>query len=305
MALALHKAFERLQPQSTDHWNFADAFLRLDTLIERAKADGPGDPDPEPSSGLVRRAADRALVDRLQPMVERAARLAADEALIDVGAALDAIRDALRFLAARVENLEDVARRRARPIDGLAWLVDPVPLEPWVEATVAYLSAARLPGASILHGECGDGALAGALVRSGYSVVGVEPRGALAWEAATAGVSIEVSSVAEALGSTPSRSLGALVLSGVVDRSTVEENVGLLELVADRLTEGGSLVIIAEGTGSWPTRWSPAAQDLVAGRPLSPEAWEVLLRRHGLVDLDVLAPSRGDLGSFALAGHLP
>jgi hypothetical protein len=84
----------------------------------------------------------------------------------------------------------------------------------------------------------------------------------------------------------------------VVDRLPVEELVALVETAVERLAAGAPLVVV----GTRPETadgWDPVARDLLPGRPLHPETWEVLLARAGFVEVGRLEPLPG--GSATLA----
>ena len=96
----------------------------------------------------------------------------------------------------------------------------------------------------MVHGECGDGELALALMAAGLPC-GAEPRRAVAWRAAERGVDVHLGPVPRSCWpSVPAGTLGGVVLSGVVDRLTVEDLVALLALATDRLGEGAPLVVV-------------------------------------------------------------
>jgi hypothetical protein len=285
----LAAAFRRLRPQGTDRWNFSDAFGRLEKV---SVPDPPPPPPPPPpaSKGAVRDAADRHVLSRIEPWIAaRAATAAGDATREELGKGLGAVREgfaavveALRFVAARVEDLEGRRDRRNDPVDGLAWLVEPPATDEWTATAVEWIGAAEGP---VVVGECGSGALALALAEAGAVVRVAEPRGAVAWGAGEAGLDVHVGPVGELVGSCPSGSLGGIVLAGVVDRVPVDEQVGLLATATDRLAAGGALMIIGTRPAVVDERWGTVARDLVPGRPLHPETWEVLLARAGYADV--------------------
>ncbi len=297
---ALRASFRRLRPQGSDHWNFADAFQRLEVSVGEAETDEESE-EHWASPGKLRQVADRVILERLEPMVEQAARRASREHLGSVHASLSATRDALRFLAARVEALEEMAGRRSDPVDGLAWLLEPPAIGHWGEPVARYLGdAGSGEGAEILHSGCGDGALASTIADSGFAVAGAEPRGSVAWQAAERGFTIRVGSTEEALTSRPRGSLGGLVLSGVVDRSSVDRILGLISLAAERLSPGAPLVVISERPEAWADRWGSPARDLLPGRPLAPETWHLLLGRSAFGEVADLGAAQ-ESATFALA----
>jgi hypothetical protein len=285
----LGAAFRRHRPQGTARWNFSDAFTRLEKV---AVPDPPSAPSPPPpvQRGAVREAADRHVLSRIEPWIAaRAASAAGDATREELRKGLGAVREgfaavveALRFLAARVEDLEGRRDRRDHPVDGMAWLVEPPATDEWAATAVEWMGASAGP---VVVGECGSGAVARALAGAGASVRAAEPRGAVAWEAGEIGLDVHVGSVRELLESFPSGSLGGVVLAGVVDRMPVDEQVGLLATATDRLDGGGALMVIGTRPEAVDERWGVVARDLVSGRPLHSETWEVLLARAGYTEV--------------------
>ncbi|MGO9458225.1 MAG: hypothetical protein ACLP62_14465 [Acidimicrobiales bacterium] len=318
----LSEVFRRHRPQGSARWNFSDAFGRLEALFgagRPASADRPPPavtlsrtPDASgPPTSFAHRVFDRTVADRLQRWIDEraaeAARGAAEEALgeglASVAGGFDATIEAFRFLAARVEGLEDSAAARRAPIDGLAWLVPPPDLVGWADPVSRWVAAHRAEGV-IVHGECGDGSLTAALAGLGLAVRGAEPRGAVAWDAAGLGVDVHVGPVGELLDSVGPGSLGGLVLSGVVDRLALEDLVALLETATDRLGEGAGLVVVSTSPDVAATGRDAVARDLVPGRPLHPETWALLLGRAGYEEVGPLAAPEGS-PTYAVTGRRP
>lgn len=225
---------------------------------------------------------------------------------------LGATREAFRFLAGRVAALEDASERSRIPVDATAWLAEPPDIDPWVEPVLSYLGAARRgePGTEnvtselpVVHVECGRGDLVRALGSAGLAASGIEPRGALAWSAAQRGVDVDIDEAEGGIGRTPVASLGGVVLSGVVDRRPVGDLVALLHLVGTRLQAGAPLIVVGSYPGTEATGWSATARDLLPGRPLHPETWELLLGRNGYEQITRLQPVGKDLQSYAIAGR--
>jgi hypothetical protein len=320
----LAEHFGDLAPQGAEEWNFADAFGRLRAMSEMPGVPGLGDearaemaarassPEP-PASGAARRAAGRLKAERLQPWVdelirEEAARIAAAavgpvrERLDD---SVDAVTEALRYLAARVEALEDAIAGHRRPVDGLFWLLPPVDLGDWVPAIVQHLEAASPPG-EVLHAECGNGDLVVALAAAGLEARGAEPRGTLALAAAERGAAVRFADASEVLAATAPGTLGALVLSGVTDRLVLGELVGLVRRALGRLAPGARLVVTSTGPDPALAGRDAVARDLLPGRPLHPETWELLLARAGCAGISGLTlPGGGGGPSFAISARGP
>jgi hypothetical protein len=318
----LVEAFHRLRPQGSARWNFSDAFGRLESLFGAGRSapsdvvatDGAAMRDADAArqpTSLAHRVFDRTVADRLQRWIDEraaeAARGAAEEVLgeglASVAGGFDATIEAFRFLAARVEGLEDSVGARRAPVDGMAWLVTPPDLSGWAGPVSRWVAANRAEGV-VVHGECGDGTLAAALVAEGLSVRGAEPRGAVAWDAAGHGVDVHLGSVEELLDSVGSGSLGGLILSGVVERLALDDLVHLLETVTDRLGEGAALVVVSTSPDAVATGWDAVARDLVPGRPLHPETWALLLGRAGYEEVGAL-DGPGGTTTYAVAGRRP
>ncbi|HUA96065.1 MAG TPA: hypothetical protein VMB82_11135, partial [Acidimicrobiales bacterium] len=185
-------------------------------------------------------------------------------------------------LGARVEQLEDAVARRSTPVDAVGALA-PTPTGSWVHPVADWLVDLG-PDGPVLHGECGGGELVVALAAAGIDARGVEPRGDTAWQAADQGVPVVVGELPDLLAVQAPGSLGGLVLSGVVDRVPIEELVALVEVSAARLAEGAPVVVVGTSPEA-AAGWDPAARDLLPGRPLHPETWELLLARAGFVDV--------------------
>lgn len=309
----LAEAFRRHRPQGSLRWNFSDAFTRLEQHVRRPPAAGGEGPAAGDRPGRGPATVGRAVSGRLGRWVDgraaAAARSAVDEALAEgrgATGATDAAVEAFRFLAARVEGLEDAGSRRLSPVEGMAWLVPSPALGGWAGPVARWVAGAHRSG-EVVHGECGAGELAVALVASGLSVRGAEPRGAVAWEAAERGVDVHVGPVEGLLASTAPGSLGGLVLSGVVDRLDLAGLVALLETATGRLADGAPLVVVSTAPGAVGTGWDAVARDLVPGRPLHPETWALLLSRAGYVEVGPLeGPDEGPgAATYALKGRRP
>jgi len=269
--------------------------------------------------GQARRLVRQHVVPRVEPWFEVRARRVSSEVLAAglhgmregtiepladrVDAGFEASVEAFRFLAARVDALEESAARRRAPVDGPAWLLEPTDLDPWIVPVADWL-ADRAGRGPVVHAECGTGGLLSALTGAGATAEGIEPRGPSAWTAAERGQSVELGSVAERLAARASKSLGGLVLSGVVDRLAVEDVVALVVLAADRLAPGAPLVVVSARPEVVASGWPAVARDLLPGRPLHPETWELLLARSGLGPVSRLEPE-GDPPSYGLTTRRP
>jgi len=332
----LQEAFTRMEPQGSAEWNFSVAFTQLKELIDEVERDisqgdgsaspwhvaddaiggdrrSPGDsPERRLHERAIRRAADP-LLGRLQPFIEARVSAAAAEAtrswltegLGGVDRELAQVLEALRFLSARVDTLARVVSRTAQPVDGLAWLVEPESLAVWAPTLVELFDHA---GGPLLHGECGSGELLAALGAQGVSGEGCEPRGGLALQAAERGLTVHVAGVAAHLAAVAPRSLGGLVLSGVVDRVALADQLDLLDAGTERLQKGAPLAVIGTHPSAIADRWSAVAQDLVPGRPMHPETWTLLLERAGYSGLEAFPSIPGSSkasGTYVVTGRRP
>ncbi len=318
----LHDAFGRLAPQGSLAWAYQSAYddLARQFGINRITAEGLDAPvPPGPSNGVGRRALEH-VAPRVESWIDArisaAAATATQRALADgrgdIEAGLASASEALRFLAARVEQLEADAARRRVPVDDMAELFDPFDVSDWTDAVVQWLASGR-PHGDVVHGECGDGELLAALSSAAIDAYGIEPRGS--WARATSGrdLRVHLADTAEYLRTLAPASIAGIVLSGVVDRIAVEDVVDLVELGASKLRVGAPIVVIGAGhlgVGGW----SPSARDLAPGRALSVETWDRLLRRAGCSEVHGLeAGARGDEASgvaraplgFAVAARWP
>ncbi|HZU78273.1 MAG TPA: hypothetical protein VE991_00030 [Acidimicrobiales bacterium] len=297
MTAELQAAFARHQPQGSLRWNFLDAYMRLEH--------GFGTPAPSnmPPSASTAAPAGRAL--RLRRFARRVLGLPpvdlADDVVRNVPRLVEAMAgvvEAFRFLSARVETMEATLARVATPLPDMARLVPSPDLAPWVDAVVSVVSAERA-ARDVVHTECGQGALLEGLSRAGVPAWGADPRGEEAALAIEAGHRAKVEEAAEALAQTPPASLGAVVLSGVVDRLDVAGLVALVGLAGDCLHDGGVLVVLARrvstgaGTGGGDAVKSPAEpgwSGLLPGRPLGVHDWTTLLEQSGFA-VEPLKPS--------------
>ena len=210
--------------------------------------------------------------------------------------------EAFRFLSARVATLEERLAYEDRPVDGAAWLVPARELGGWVEPVASHLLD-RSPGGTIVHADCGEGALLHTLVEGGADAHGVEPRGGVALRALEQGCVVTIGEASERLASSASGSLGGVVLSGVVDRLPLHAVPPLLADCRRSLALGAPLVVVFEAPLTVEQR-EPAARD-VAGRPLHRETWELLLDRSGFVDVSPVSGGAVEDGRVVLSAATP
>jgi hypothetical protein len=293
---ALHEAFQRLQPQGSDRWNFLAAFTHLGDRY------GPYQPG---ASGLSELLGSRDRPSRRPggPLARLRSDRAAPEEKSELEEAMAQVVEAFRFLASRVTQLEDRLAAQDHPLDGPSWLVPALELGPWVDPVAAHLTASA-PQGDLLHGDCGEGELLDALRAAGRTAVGVEPRGAVALRALERGHAVTLSEVFDAVAGRDAGSLGGLVLSGVVDRVPLHALLPLLSQARRALGLGAPLVIVASQP-ALADQWDTVARDVVPARPLHERTWEVLLERAGFVRVAPLSGAPGDPSRFAVAACTP
>jgi hypothetical protein len=295
-AAALQAAFDRLQPQGSDAWNFLGAFTHLGdrygpyqpgaSALSKLVDEGRGQSRPGGRMGRFRRPGGS----------EDGERSEVDEAMLWVV-------EAFRFLSGRVRSLEERLDREDRPVDGSAWLVPAQELATLVEPVAAHM-AAQTPGGVVVHGDCGDGALLRSLVTHGIRAQGVEPRGGVALGAIEQGSEVAINEVLDDLAARPEASVGGLVLSGVVDRLPLHTLLALLGQCRRTLAHGAPLVVVTTDPAAVAAVWDPTAADLVGGRPLHVGTWGVLLERAGFVDIGSVAGTEA-YGRAVVAASAP
>ncbi len=302
-AAALRAAFGRLQPQGSDAWNFLAAFTHLGDRY------GPYQPGASGLSELLDAPdrTQRGRAGRRGRMARRKGghdRETPDQEQTELEQAMAQVVEAFRFLSARVRTLEERLARQDRPVDGPSWLIPAEELGQWVDPVVAHI-VSTTPGGEVLHGDCGEGLLLSALHQAGVTALGVEPRGSLALRALERGQSVTINEVAEEVADRPPASLGGLVLSGAVDRLPLHALIALLSHSRRALTLGAPIVVVTTERSATEARWGTAALDLIDGRPLHAQTWQVLLERAGFVDV---APLRGKADGdarFAVSASTP
>jgi hypothetical protein len=277
---AVLDAFERLAPQGDLRWNVADALRRLEEP-HRSTVSGAapwtGLPDGVWERGRAAQAGRRLMGD----VTEAVATLLAEDARRVADAAtgvgddrFTAVADAFRYLVARVERLE--ARCDPAALASLAVPVaDPDPTA-WSGELAGWLAGGRGP---VVVGELGAHGLLAAAAAAGHGTVGVDPRGEVV-RAATGADTLVLGEVVDELGRRPAGSVAGVVLAGCVDRADLAGKVALLD-GADRVAgpDGTVVLLVAEPAG-WDDGLDVTARDLLPGRPLHPETWDLLVRRR-------------------------
>lgn len=236
---------------------------------------------------------------RLERMAELALRQASETAATKTQAGLDR--------AERLAAQSPIARRAMRAaapnsklagaggsnshgevVSNLALLADHDLIEHVLELVVVGAAG----GGTVLHAECGDGKLVELLVGRGLDAFGVDP--GLSDRRVSRGVRLVAGGALEYLGATSQGTLGAVVLTGIVDRLRPGGARALASLAATRLHPGGTVVVI--GTDPlFAVGTDPVASDLSWARPVHSVTWSHLFALAGLTELEV-APG-GDTGA--------
>lgn len=186
-----------------------------------------------------------------------------------------AITRAVRLLGRRVEALERDSPAPARLRSEARALGRGVDAG-WWEATV--VEAVRGTTGRVVHAECGDGALVARLAEAGLDAYGVDP----VEQSPPPGVEVRADEALAHLEALPDGALGAVVLSGCVDRLALGALVELADLAAAKVGPGGTVVVVSADPRGWERDRSPVEVDLAGGRPLRRETWCHLLEARGL-----------------------
>jgi hypothetical protein len=293
---ALRAAFARLAPQGSDEWNFMGAFTQLGDRY------GPYQPGASVLADLVKAPGRTGGRSSGRPGRRRGASPATEGEKSEVEEAMGPVVEALRFLAARISTVEARLAAQDVPVDGAAWLTPARELGEWVEPVAAHV-AARAPGGTVVHADCGEGGLLHALTAHGVDAFGIEPRGGVALRALERGNAVAIAEAHEHLAGLPSGVLGGIVLSGVVDRLPVHAVLPLLAECRRTMGAGAPIVVVSETAGA-PAPDAPAA-DLVSGHPLHEATWDLLLERAGFADVAPLSGGTPQDGRFARTAVTP
>jgi hypothetical protein len=302
---ALLDAFDRLAPQGSVQgvlqWGFDDAMRRLSSEDERGTWVEPWDGLPADlwQRGRGAKASERVLGDVIttlaQELTEYSQRIVDDvRRTIPVD---EAVFDALRYLEARVMQLEAVADPLGlRPAE----LPLPVPdASEWSAAVPDWLGDTG--GLPVVVGELGDRSVVDAVCAAGPEVDAVDPRATVAWglrDAATGRpgqLRVTVGDVVEHLGRLPVGQRSGVVLSGCLDRAPLSGKVQLVTAARDALASGGTLVLLVADQGAWDAGLEPTVRDLLPGRPFDPDTWVVVLGHLGLTATEVHRAAQGSV----------
>ena len=304
---ALLAAFDRLRPQGSLRWGFDDALRRVDRPDRPTAAEAvpwKGLPPDLWEHGRSARIGSRFVGDVTGVVAELMAEDARRVADAAVGALSGdrfvATWDALRYLSARVDELES----RVDPISAAPSELDlPVPdLHEWADSIAGWCPPVG-GRTAIVVGELADRSVLDALARGGRQVRGVDPNGVTIWEAFAALGGIEpdpgppdlvLDEMADHLAGLPAESAAAVVLAGCVDRLDLATKVALVGAARRVTAPGGSIVVLASDQQAWDEALPPPARDLLPGRPLHPLTWVWLLeQRAGAAGSQWHRPTRG------------
>jgi hypothetical protein len=193
---------------------------------------------------------------------------------------LHATARALRLLGDRLDDLErDAPSTTDRLLLELGTAVGrhlPPPGE-W-----AAFSRGHLPERGrVLHAECGDGWLVGALQAAGLDVYGADPDQHLVLAAPTGVVDLRVDGARDHLRALATGGLAGVILSNCVDRLPPAALVQLVDLALSRLAAEGRLVIISHHPEHWGKGQQTTLADLAGGQPWYPTTWLRVLAERG------------------------
>ncbi|MHB8440412.1 MAG: class I SAM-dependent methyltransferase [Acidimicrobiales bacterium] len=191
----------------------------------------------------------------------------------------------LHLLDERLRDAEDELDVM-RPDDALdgALLVPGADPGPYVGSIVDKL---RSVDGRVLHAECGDGAVLAALASARIDAYGIDPGTDAADSATLAGLDVRRDVALGHLDALAIGTLGAVILSGIVDRASLPERRRLLAAAERAVRPGGALCIIGTEPALWSGRVGPVVADLSPGSPLHAETWVHLLSQAGLPGAEV------------------
>jgi len=212
---------------------------------------------------------------------------------------------ALTVLDRRVSRLEAAVPATSERVVTELRSFDAEPLaEQWRQLAVDRVVEAK-PTGRVLHAECGDGAIVGALVAAGLDAYGIDPAHALLGDALKAGLDVRPDDALDHLRLAAPASLGGVVLSGIVERATASALIELADRAAEVVAPGGVVVVLSSTPEAWDAGRGPVAADLAAGRPLRAATWQHLFEVRSFAAIDVVEgePLPGAL--MPLPGDVP
>lgn len=202
-----------------------------------------------------------------------------------VGRALHMIDDELSSLKAQLDD-------QRVPSAGIVDSPLSVGPDPWW-STRAVEAVTERDG-RVLHAAARDGWLIAALLKIGVDAYGLEERHELISLVDTDKVDVREESLVEHLRCVAPGSIGALILTGVVESMSSGERERLLDLAVDALSYDGVIVVHSLTPSTWICEEMAPEADLAPGRPLWAKTWEYLLHRRGFDAKVETGPSSGD-----------
>src|SRR4051812_16447149 len=230
----------------------------------------------------------RPLVPQLKLVVRKAIGWYVRYIANQLSATMAGLSRALRLLGNRVDVLEASAPRLAADA---ALVTVGGDLSTWYDLVVAET---RAVSGRVLHAECGTGDLVAHLVEAGIDAYGLDRDDDVVLEAGARSLDVRAADVADHLKVLDPESLGAVVLSGCIDRLGLGAQIALADLASAKLAVGGRLIVLGTDPGAWGRAQSAVAADLAPGRPLHPETWLALLERRGFGEPSVHEGPAGD-----------
>lgn len=190
----------------------------------------------------------------------------------------------LRATEQRITRLEN----DSRAIEIMADFVDPVSdAEPGLAAAVADQMSQCDGTVAVMS--CGAGQIVAALTQAGITAHGVDESADAVAAGMHQGIDLRVTTPMEHLGKIADNSLGALVLTGFVERCTPVEIVHLIDEALRAVMVAGHVVVATAD----PADRAPHEAELLRGAGLSPQAWAQLLqKRDCFVELSAVTGSR-------------
>jgi len=278
---AVLDAFDRMSPQGSLQWDFDAAFRRF--------ADGgTGLPPPRQWQGAPgdlwdrgrgAKAGERMMGDVISVLANHLAEDSRAVVADATAATAEAIWDAFRLLAGRVEQLE--AQAIGLGVEpGLLALPD-LDASEWVRELDGWLPAST-PASDfpVVIGEVSHPEMLATLVNAGRNVTAVDPRAERIRTAEAQGANVVMADIGDYLRTLATGSLGAVVLSGCTDRASLVGKAAVVDHALRVLAPAGTLVILSADPDSWDSALTPVAGDLLGGRPLHPDTWALVLPRR-------------------------
>lgn len=290
----LERVFESLVPDETGERDFESA-------LDRAERESLIDVHPPAESRMpggtpVKRAVKKLVLWYMDFVAGQVTNLAGSltRAVRLLGGRVDDLETRVDQLSEGQETLR--ADLRARALLASVEVTGADPAAAWTDLIVERLAGVE---GRVLHAECGDGVLVRHLTDAGVDAYGVDPA---VPEVPGEGLDVRTATALDHLMVVAPGGLGAVVLSGFVDRATLAERAATLTRAAEALRPGGRFVLVGTDPTVWREQRSVLEVDLSPGRPLHAETWGALLGAAGFTDVRVDAePPLGVPASFAVS----